>query len=85
MVLQEYLAEVKTTPFEVVSMQNDRHNYLLTTRHWAQNLDRCRDEIVRRFGELLYRRFRLYLWGCVHQFTTGETTAYRMLLQLPGR
>ena len=84
LVLKEYLAEVEKTPFEVMSVSNDRHNYLLTCRHWAQNLDRCRDELVRKFGEFLYRRFRLYLWGCVHQFATGETTAYRMLLQLPG-
>jgi hypothetical protein len=32
---------------------------------------------------VLYRRFRLYLWGCVNEFTTRETTAYRMLLELP--
>ena len=48
------------------------------------NLDRAREEIVRRFGEVMYRRFRLYLWGCVHQFSTHEVTAYRMLLQLPA-
>ncbi|HEY6968412.1 MAG TPA: class I SAM-dependent methyltransferase [Candidatus Angelobacter sp.] len=84
LVLAEYLGELAKTPLELISLQNDRHNYLLTTRHWAMNLDRARDEIVQRFGEVLYRRFRLYLWGCVHQFSTHEVTAYRMLLQLPA-
>jgi len=85
LVLAEYLEELGKTPFELISLQNDRHNYLLTTQHWAMNLDRVRDEVVRRFGEVLYRRFRLYLWGCVHQFATHEVTAYRWLLQLPTR
>jgi cyclopropane-fatty-acyl-phospholipid synthase len=84
LMLAEYLEELAKTPLELMSLENDRLNYLLTTKHWAMNLDRARDEIVQRFGEVLYRRFRLYLWGCVHQFSTREVTAYRMLLQLPA-
>jgi Mycolic acid cyclopropane synthetase len=64
-------------------VRNDRRNYLLTTKHWAENLDGCRAEVVRRWGERLYRRFRLYLWGCVHVFRTDDVTAYRLLLELP--
>jgi cyclopropane-fatty-acyl-phospholipid synthase len=78
-----YLRALERTPFELLSVRNDRRNYLLTTRHWAENLDRCRDEVVRRWGERLYRRFRLYLWGCVHVFRTDDVTAYRLLLELP--
>jgi len=82
--LGDYLDAVAKTPFELVYARNDRHNYLLTTRHWAENLDRHRDEIVARWGERLYRRFRLYLWGCVHSFSTDDVTAYRLLLELPA-
>jgi cyclopropane-fatty-acyl-phospholipid synthase len=83
--LASYLKEVGRTPFEVLYVYNDRHNYLLTTRHWAQNLDRSRDEVVRRWGEHVYRRFRIYLWGCVHYFGIGTISAYRLLLQLPAQ
>jgi cyclopropane-fatty-acyl-phospholipid synthase len=82
--LTDYLDAVAKTPFELIEVHNDRHNYLLTTRHWAENLDRHRDEIVARWGERLYRRFRLYLWGCVHSFSTDDVTAYRLLLALPA-
>jgi cyclopropane-fatty-acyl-phospholipid synthase len=82
--LTSYLDAVAKTPFELIYVGNDRHNYLLTTRHWAENLDRHRDEIVARWGERLYRRFRLYLWGCVHSFSTDDVTAYRLLLELPA-
>lgn len=82
--LTDYLDEVARTPFELVNVRNDRRNYLLTTKHWAENLDRYRDEIVAKWGERLYRRFRLYLWGCVHAFSNDDVTAYRLLLELPA-
>lgn len=82
--LAGYLDEVARTPFELIYAQNDRTSYLLTTRHWAENLDRHRDEVIARWGERLYRRFRLYLWGCVHSFSTDDVTAYRLLLELPA-
>jgi cyclopropane-fatty-acyl-phospholipid synthase len=81
--LSGYLHELERTPFELVSVRNDRRDYLLTAQHWAENLDGCRAEVVRRWGERLYRRFRLYLWGCVHVFRTDDVTAYRLLLELP--
>ena len=82
--LTDYLDAVAKSPFELMEVHNDRHNYLLTTKHWAENLERHRDEIVAHWGERLYRRFRLYLWGCVHSFTTDDVTAYRLLLELPA-
>src|SRR5262245_18839934 len=82
--LTDYLGALAKTPFELLSVRNDRRNYLLTTKHWAENLDRHRDTIVARWGERLYRRFRLYLWGCVHSFSTDDVTAYHLLLQLPA-
>ncbi|HEX6202582.1 MAG TPA: class I SAM-dependent methyltransferase, partial [Thermoanaerobaculia bacterium] len=40
-----YLAEVARTPFEVVLVRNDRHNYFLTCKKWAENLEAVRDEV----------------------------------------
>jgi len=82
--LTDYLDAVSRTPFELIRVTNDRRNYLLTTKCWAENLDRHRDQIIARWGERLYRRFRLYLWGCVHSFSTDDVTAYRLLLELPA-
>ena len=83
MSLADYVRAVAKTPFELIYAQNDRRNYLLTTKHWAENLDRHREIIVAKWGERWYRRFRLYLWGCVHSFSRDDVTAYRMLLELP--
>jgi cyclopropane-fatty-acyl-phospholipid synthase len=84
LVLADYLDALADTPFELLEVQNDRESYRLTTKAWAERLEARRDEIVRRFGARQYRRFRLYLWGCVHAFATDNVTAYHVLLQKPS-
>jgi cyclopropane-fatty-acyl-phospholipid synthase len=82
--LDEYLTEVAETPFEVVAIKNDRHNYFLSCKKWAENLEGHRDEVVARWGRHLYRRFRLYLWAAASSFQRGTLSAHRMILQLPS-
>jgi cyclopropane-fatty-acyl-phospholipid synthase len=80
--LHEYLTELSRTPFELEAVHNDRHSYLLTTRVWAQNLERHREMIEQRWGKAQYRRFQIYLWGCVDGFARDVIQAYRLVLQL---
>lgn len=81
--LHEFLAVLSRTPMEVMAVHNDRRNYMLTCMAWARKLETARDEIVRRWGEALYRRFRLYLWGSAHAFSSGSMDAYRLVLHRP--
>lgn len=81
--LQDYLTELAKTPFELLSVANDRHNYYLTSKHWAQRLDDAREEVERRWGKTLYRKFQLYLWGCADGFQRDMITAYRWVMYLP--
>ena len=81
--LHEYLTEVAKSPFEVIGVWNDRHNYYLTTKEWAQRLDRNREEVEQRWGKKLYRIFQLYLWGSAEGFYSGMIDAYRVVLRLP--
>jgi cyclopropane-fatty-acyl-phospholipid synthase len=83
LLLHDYLHEVARSPFELISLDDDRHNYMLTCKRWAQRLDAKRDEIVARWGEPLYRRFRLFLWGSAAGFDTGLVQAYRWVLRMP--
>jgi cyclopropane-fatty-acyl-phospholipid synthase len=83
--LHDYVTEVEKTPFEILAVYNDRRSYELTCRHWAERLEAHGDEIVRRWGKAVYRRFQLYLWGCVEVFSRGVFGAYRLVLQLPAR
>jgi cyclopropane-fatty-acyl-phospholipid synthase len=81
--LHEYLAEVAKSPFQLGGVWDDRHNYYLTTKAWAQKLDNNREEIEKRWGKQLYRIFQLYLWGSAEGFHSGMIDAYRVVLKLP--
>jgi cyclopropane-fatty-acyl-phospholipid synthase len=76
---------ITRSPFEIVAVHNDRRNYYLTARHWYANLERERDAVRARFGEAMYRLYRLYLGGTVNMLDhpTHFTTAYRMFLERP--
>jgi cyclopropane-fatty-acyl-phospholipid synthase len=81
--LHDFLAAVGKTPLEVLTVHNDRHSYYLTCKAWAENLESARDEVISRWGETLYRRFRLYLWGSAYAFLSRGMDAYRVVLQRP--
>jgi len=81
--LHEFLTAVAKTQLEVLAVYNDRHSYYLTCKAWAENLEAARDEIINRWGETLYRRFRLYLWGSAYAFHSRGMDAYRVVLQRP--
>jgi len=81
--LHAFLSAVAKTPLEVLAVHNDRHGYYLTCKAWAENLEASRDEITSRWGEMLYRCFRLYLWGSAYAFLSHGMDAYRVVLQRP--
>jgi len=39
--------------------------------------------VIERWGESLYRRFRLFLWGSAASFDVGLVQAYRWVLRMP--
>ncbi len=80
--LHEYLTEVAKSPFQLTGVWDDRHNYYLTTKAWAQKLDNNREEIELQWGKQLYRIFQLYLWGSAEGFLSGMIDAYRVVLRL---
>jgi cyclopropane-fatty-acyl-phospholipid synthase len=79
--LARYIAEVERTNFEVLLVKEDAYNYHLTCRKWGESLDRVAEEVKSRWGAALYRRFRLYLYGCARAFIEGQLSAHRLLLQ----
>jgi cyclopropane-fatty-acyl-phospholipid synthase len=84
LVLDEHLGVMQRAGLELKQVTDDRWSYHLTTRRWAENLEAARAEVVARFGERQYRRFRLYLWGCAHGFATRNLGAFRVLLERPA-
>lgn len=81
--IEKYTAELAKTPLEIIEIQNDRRNYFLTCKKWAENLEAVRDVVVARWGIHLYQRFRLYLWAAANSFDLGTLCAHHMVLELP--
>jgi len=81
--LHDFLAAAAKTPLDVLAVYNDRHSYFLTCKAWAENLEAARAEIIGRWGEALYRRFRLYLWASAAAFRNRGMEAYRVVLERP--
>jgi cyclopropane-fatty-acyl-phospholipid synthase len=83
LVLHDFLEQMARTPLRVRELHNDRFDYFLTFQHWAMNFERNRHEVIRRFGDFNYRRFRLYLWGAAYEFLSGSLDCYRMIIEYP--
>ena len=66
-------------------MYNDRRNYYLTSKRWYERYEENRDEIRARFGERMFRLFRLYLAGnpVMLDDPSHFATAYRLFLERP--
>jgi cyclopropane fatty-acyl-phospholipid synthase-like methyltransferase len=79
--LPGYVNAVTRSPLQLLTVIDDRDNYRLTTKAWAEGLDKNRDELERRWGRAQYRRFQIYLWGCVDGFRRDELQAYRLVLR----
>lgn len=84
MCLHDYLRAVAESPFQVEVVHDDRHSYALTARAWAERFDAAKDEIVRRWGQSHFRKFRVYLWGTYNSLKRDDVQAYRVVLQLPA-
>jgi cyclopropane-fatty-acyl-phospholipid synthase len=83
LVLDDFLNKMNKTDFELLEIHNDRWSYFLTFKQWAENLEAARDYIRDAFGDVEYRKFRLYLWGAAYEFLSRNLDCYRMILYKP--
>ncbi len=82
--LQELIRELLYEGLELLHVENDSNDYGLSMYHWALRLDENRDKIVERFGEKLYRAYRLYLWGGAESFP-DMLQAYTLVARCTGK
>ena len=79
--LQDLVEELLFHGFEVLEVRQETRDYELTMTHWAQRLDAARTTVAERWGEELYRAFRIFLWGGAHAFRTNRLQAYSLVAQ----
>jgi cyclopropane-fatty-acyl-phospholipid synthase len=79
--LPDMLEELLFHGFDVVGVRREAHDYELTMRHWATRLDTAHASIAERWGEDVYRAFRIFLWGGAHALHTNRLQAYSLVAQ----
>jgi cyclopropane-fatty-acyl-phospholipid synthase len=79
--LPDMIEEMLFHGFEIVEVRRETHDYELTIWHWARRLDANHEKIASRWGEELYRAFRIFLWGGCHAFKTNRLQAYHLVAE----
>ena len=79
MCLQDAIQEALWHGFQIVEVKEESHDYALTMREWAERFDRNREKIVGKWGEELFRAFRVYLWGGCHALRHDRLQAYHVV------
>jgi cyclopropane-fatty-acyl-phospholipid synthase len=82
--LHDWMTQLAKTPLRLKGVWDDRHSYYLTAKHWAQNLEKNREAIVKDVGEVLFRQFQIYLWGTADVFRRDIMQAYRWVIEKPA-
>jgi cyclopropane-fatty-acyl-phospholipid synthase len=79
--LQDLVQELLYHGLDVVETKNETHDYDLTMRHWAMRFEANRDAVVAKWGERIYRVWRLYLWTGSYGFHDDSLQAYHLVAQ----
>lgn len=85
--LQDIVQELLYHGMEIVEIKRETHDYELTMKHWATRLDNNKEKIVERWGNEIYRAFRMYLWVGCNCLRANSLQAYHLVAQkhfLPG-
>ena len=79
--LPDLLQEFLMHGFKVLETTDETHDYDLTLYHWAKRFEASREIIVARWGEQVFRSFRLYLWGGSHAMRHRTLQAYHLVAE----
>jgi cyclopropane-fatty-acyl-phospholipid synthase len=69
----------------VVDVENLRMHYAKTCEHWLERFDQHTEEVKAMYDEAFVRAWRLYLSGCIANFSTNSLQLYQILFTRVGQ
>ncbi len=81
--LREMMALFEPLEFSVLDVENLRLHYAKTCEHWLDRFEHHRDRVREMFDERFIRAWRLYLSGCVANFSLGTLQLYQVVFSRP--
>ena len=79
--LPDLVQEFLMRGFKVLETVDETHEYDLTLYHWARRFEENRAFYVEKWGEAVFRAFRLYLWGGSHAMRSRGLQAYHVVAE----
>jgi cyclopropane-fatty-acyl-phospholipid synthase len=77
--LQDMIRELLLNGFELEEVRCETTDYARTIRAWADRLEDAHDTVAARWGEEIYRGFRVFMRGGQHAFQTNRLQAYHLV------
>jgi cyclopropane-fatty-acyl-phospholipid synthase len=81
--LRELMAIFEPWEFTVLDVENLRLHYAKTCEHWLNRFEINQDRIREMFDEFFVRAWRLYLSGCIANFSLGNLQLFQVLFSRP--
>lgn len=82
--LREMMELFEPYDFSVLDVENLRLHYAKTCEHWLERFERNRDKVAEMFDDCFVRAWRLYLSGCIANFSIGGLQLFQVLFSRSG-
>lgn len=82
--LREMMALFEPWEFSVLDVENLRLHYAKTCEEWLARFEQNRERVREMFDERFIRAWRLYLSGCIANFSIGSLQLFQVLFSRPG-
>jgi len=77
--LREMMAIFEPWEFTVLDVENLRLHYAKTCEQWLERFENNRDKVREMFDECFVRAWRLYLSGCIANFSLGTLQLFQVV------
>jgi cyclopropane-fatty-acyl-phospholipid synthase len=77
--LREMMAIFEPFTFSVLDVENLRLHYAKTCEHWLRRFEQNKKLVEEMFDESFVRAWRLYLSGCIANFSIGALQLYQVI------
>lgn len=77
--LREMMEIFEPSEFTVLDVENLRLHYAKTCEHWLARFEHNRNRVQEMFDECFVRAWRLYLSGCIANFTIGALQLFQVV------
>lgn len=82
--LREMMEILEPSGFSVLDIENLRLHYAKTCEHWLRRFEQNLERIGILFDQSFIRAWRLYLSGCIANFSIGALQLYQVVFSRPA-